>query len=196
MRKGEQTKREILETAMAEASLNGLSGLSIGDLANKVEMSKSGLFAHFKSKEALQLEVLRTARELFIERVVAPALQQPRGKPRIQALFDLWLDWSQASFLPGGCPFVSASTEVDDQPGALRDFVVQSQKDWLEVLSTATRVAIEEGHFRAALDTRRFAFEFQSIILAYYHFSRLLDDPRATSYCRSAFADLVERSLD
>lgn len=194
MRKGEQTRQGILETALAEASMAGLSALSIGDLANKVAMSKSGLFAHFDSKQDLQVQVLRTARELFIEKVIAPALHESRGEPRVQALFENWLAWSDSSFLPGGCPFVSAATEFDDQPGPLREYVVQTQQDWLDALSTAARISVEEGHFKAGLDTQRFAFDFHSIILAYYQATRLLSDPRASEYCRGAFADLLERS--
>jgi len=172
----------------------GLSGLSIGSLASKVEMSKSGLFAHFNSKQDLQLQVLQTARDLFIRGVIAPALSQTRGEPRVRALFENWLQWSESSYLPGGCPFVSAAVELDDQPGPLRDYLVQSQKDWLDTLSTAARISIEEGHFRSDLDTDRFAFDFYSIVLAYYHFSRLLDDPETTQKCKKAFADLLERS--
>lgn len=194
MRKGEQTRQGILETALAEASMAGLSGLSIGGLADKVEMSKSGLFAHFRSKQDLQLQVLQTARELFVNGVIAPALQQPRGEPRVQALFDNWLEWSESSYLPGGCPFVSAAVELDDQPGPLRDSLVQSQKDWLDALATAARISIEEGHFRSDLDAERFAFDFYSIILAYYHFSRLLDDPETPQKCRDAFEDLLDHS--
>lgn len=194
MRKGEQTRQGILETALAEASMAGLAGLSIGGLADKVAMSKSGLFAHFDSKQDLQLQVLCTARELFVDKVIAPALQQTRGEPRVQALFDNWLEWSESSYLPGGCPFVSAAVELDDQPGPLRDYLVQAQKDWLDTLATAARIAVEEGHFKPDLDTERFAFDFYSVILAYYHFSRLLDDPETTRRCRKAFADLLERS--
>lgn len=194
MRKGEQTRQGILETALAEASMTGLSGLSIGVLADKVAMSKSGLFAHFDSKQDLQLQVLQTARQLFVEGVIAPALQRTRGEPRVQALFDNWLAWSESSYLPGGCPFVSAAVELDDQPGPLRDYLVQSQKDWLDTLATAARISIEEGHFHSDLDADRFAFDFYSIILAYYHFSRLLNDPETIGRCRRAFADLLERS--
>lgn len=194
MRKGEQTRQGILDVALAEASMAGLAGLSIGGLAVKAAMSKSGLFAHFKSKEDLQLQVLQTASERFIESVIAPALQEPRGESRVQALFDNWLSWSESSYLPGGCPFVSAAVELDDQPGPLRDYLVQSQKDWLDILATAARISQDEGHFRSDLDTERFAFEFYSIILAYYHFSRLLNDPETTQRCRSSFADLLSRS--
>lgn len=194
MRKGEQTRHGILQTALAEASMAGLSGLSIGGLAEKVAMSKSGLFAHFDSKQHLQLQVLETARKLFIDNVISPALRQPRGEPRVQALFDNWLRWSEASYLPGGCPFVSAAVELDDQPGPLRDSLVQSQKDWLDTLATAARISKEEGHFRPDLDPERFAFEFYSVILAYYHFSRLLKDPHTSERCQSSFADLLARS--
>jgi AcrR family transcriptional regulator len=194
MNKGEQTRETILDTALAEASTFGLDGISIGGLAKKVELSKSGLFAHFDSKEDLQLQVLRTARERFVESVLAPALTEPRGEPRVRALFKNWLAWSRSSFLPGGCVFIATANELDDRPGPLRDYLVQSQRDWLDALATAARIAVEEGHFRADLDLRQFAYDFYSVILAYHHFGRLLRDPHTGERCRTAFEGLLERS--
>jgi len=194
MNKGEQTRETILDTALAEASTFGLDGISIGGLAKKVELSKSGLFAHFDSKEDLQLQVLRTATERFVESVLAPALTEPRGEPRVRALFDNWLVWSRSSFLPGGCVFIATANELDDRPGTLRDYLVQSQRDWLDALATAARIAVAEGHFRPDLDLRQFAYDFYSVILAYHHFGRLLRDPQTEERCRTAFEGLLERS--
>ena len=152
MAKGEETRRAILDHALQVATTEGLEGLTIGRLAQDLRLSKSGLFAHFGSKEDLQLQVLETAIERFAEAVVRPALARPRGEPRVRALFENWLDWAEASFLPGGCVFIAAANELDDRPGALRDLLVSSQQQWLAVIARAARIAQEEGHFRADLD--------------------------------------------
>src|SRR5690242_942401 len=104
-------------------------------------MSKSGLFAHFASKEALQIAVLDDARDRFVTTVVSPALKEPRGEPRVRALFDRWLRWEQAAFQPGGCVFVAAAAELDDQEGPVRDRLVEIQRDWVDALETAARIA-------------------------------------------------------
>jgi AcrR family transcriptional regulator len=192
MSKGEETREAILEVALASASTTGLSALSIGELAREVGMSKSGLFAHFESKENLQLDILRAATSQYIDLVVAPALRQPRGEPRVRALFENWFAWSSASRLPGGCLFIAAASEFDDQPGPVRDYLVSSQRDWLAVLSQAARIAVDEGHFRPDLDTEQFAHDIYSIILAYHHFSRLLRLPDARERALRAFEQLVE----
>jgi AcrR family transcriptional regulator len=192
MSKGEQTREAILETALAAASTVGLSALSIGGLAKQAGMSKSGLFAHFASKENLQLEVLRAATAHFIEVVLTPALKKKRGEPRVRALFENWFAWSSNSTLPGGCLFIAAASEFDDQPGAIRDFLVASQRDWLSTLSQAARVAVEEGDFRKDLDTEQFAHELYSILLAYHHFSRLLKFTDAKERALLSFEQIVE----
>ncbi len=194
MSKGEETKGAVLEQAFATASRLGLEGLTIGQLADEVGMSKSGLYAHFRSKEQLQLEVLETAVERFIETVVAPALKAPRGEPRIRSLFDRWMTWEGASFQPGGCLFIALAHELDDRPGPLRDRLVQTQRDWLQSLSTAARIAVQEGHFRADLDAEQFGYELYAVILAYHHSSRLLDDPEAERRARTAFEALLSAS--
>jgi AcrR family transcriptional regulator len=192
--KGHQTREAILEAALASASTVGLSALSIGELAKSVGMSKSGLFAHFDSKENLQLEVLRSAVARYIDVVVAPALRRPRGEERVRALFENWFEWSSRSTLPGGCLFISAASEFDDQPGPVREFLVASQRDWLATLSQAARVGVEEGHFRADLDTDQFAHDLYSIILAYHHISRLLRLPGARERALRSFEQLLASS--
>ena len=119
MTKGEETRAAIVEVGLATASKVGLGALSLGELAKEVGLSKSGLFAHFDSKENLQLAVVRRAIERFVEVVIAPALAEPRGEPRVRALFYNWFHWSRSSELPGGCFFIAASSELDDQPGLL-----------------------------------------------------------------------------
>jgi len=192
--KGHQTRETILQTALASASTVGLAGLSIGELAKSVGMSKSGLFSHFESKENLQLEVLRAAVSHFINVVVAPALRQPRGEPRVRALFDNWFDWSSKSSLPGGCLFISSASEFDDQPGLIRDYLVSTQRDWLSTLSHAARIAVEEGHFRKNLDCEQLAHDLYSILLAYHHFSRLLRVPGAKKRALHSFEQLLDAS--
>lgn len=190
--KGEETRTLILDTALRLASRLGLEALSIGGLAREVGMSKSGLFAHFDSKESLQLAVLETAVDRFIDGVITPALRAPRGEPRVRAFFERWMTWEDAKFQPGGCVFIATANELDDRPGALRDYLVSSQRDWLDALATAARIAVEEGHFRSDLDTRQFAYDLYAIILAYHHFNRLLRDPDAESRAYKAFDELLE----
>lgn len=187
MSKGETTRAAIVEAALATASQVGLEALSLGELAKQVALSKSGLYAHFSSKENLQLAVLARAAEHFVEVVVAPALKMPRGEPRVRALFERWFDWSRASQLPGGCLFIAAASELDDRPGPLRDALVASQRDWLSVLAQAARIAIEEGHFRPGLDPDQFAWEADALILGYHHSARLLQAADAETRARSAF---------
>ena len=194
MAKGEDTRDAILETALALASTGGFEGLSIGNLANAVGLSKSGLFAHFGSKEDLQLAVLRTAADRFVAEVIAPALREPRGEPRVRAMFGRWLAWEQASYLPGGCPFLAVSAELDDRPGPVRDYLVQSQRDWLDALANAARIAVAEGHFRRDLDAEQFAYELYAVILGFHQFARLLRDPHSVDRCRRSFEDLLSRS--
>jgi AcrR family transcriptional regulator len=192
--KGEQTREAILTKALGLATRIGFEGLTIGRLADDLGMSKSGLFAHFRSKEALQLEILRMAGARMVETVVKPALVVKRGEPRVRALFDGWLAWEQSPSLPGGCPFMAASFELDDRPGPVRDFVVQNLRDWLDTLAGAARIAVQEGHFRADLDCEQFAHECQGIGLAFVHASRLMRDPKARARAQTAFESLLDAS--
>jgi AcrR family transcriptional regulator len=188
VRKGETTRQAILEHATALASKVGLEGLSIGGLAEDLELSKSGLFAHFQSKEALQLQVVDHAARRFVDAVVRPALTAPRGEPRVRAVFERWMEWPR---LPGGCFFVSAISEFDDRPGLVRDRLVQLQKDWLETIANTVRTAIAEGHFHADAEPEQFAHDLYGVMLGYHHAARLLGDPRATERARRAFEALL-----
>lgn len=193
MSKGEETKTAILDHAAKLASQIGLEGLSIGKLAEDMSLSKSGVFAHFQSKETLQIETLQFARGLFVEKVITPAFKQPRGLPRVRALFDAWLEWNAHGF-PGGCLMIAASTEFDDRPGPVRDVLAQTQRDLVETLTHAARIAVQEGHLRADVKPEQFAFEEYGIILSFHHHLRLLADPKARARAQAAFAALVERS--
>lgn len=191
MTKGEQTRTAILDEAVGIASQVGFNALTIGKLADSTGMSKSGLFAHFKSKEALQLDTLHRAQERFNDLVIRPALSAPRGRKRVEALFDHWLDW-ETEALTGGCIFVTATVEFDDQPGPMRDAVVRCQQDWLEFVASVAGTAVAEGDFRAGLDTEQFAFQLQGLMLGYHHAGRLMRDPRAREHTRKALDDLLE----
>ena len=190
--KGERTREAILDTAAALATQEGLATLSIGRLAEASGMSKSGLFAHFGSKEELQRQVLGAAAEKFGAIVVKPALTAPRGIPRIRAMFEGWLRWERDQSVPGGCVFTHAQAELDDKPGMVRDALADWQRQWKEMLSRAASIAVEEGQFRRNVDTKQFAFQMFGIIFAYYHAKRLLDDPTAEAQARAAFESLVE----
>jgi AcrR family transcriptional regulator len=191
MGKGAETKERILEHAIRLASRDGLEGLTVAGLAGELGLSKSGLFAHFGSKDALQVEVLEAATSKFRDTVVRPALKAPRGEPRIRALFERWLAWGDDPNMLGGCILVTASVELDDRPGAPRDFLVATQRELLSTLAKAARIAAEVGHFRADVDAEQFAFELYSFILGYSHHKRLLRDPKAEARVRAAFDRLV-----
>ena len=178
----------MLDRAVEVARRVGLSGLTIGSLADQAELSKSGLFGHFRSKEALQLQVLEHARVLFEDAVARPALRAPRGESRLRELFDRWLRWDA---VPGGCPFVAAATEYDDRPGAVRDRLVHDQRDMFEMITTVFRTGVTEGHFRDDADPDQFAQDFYGVVLARHHALRLLGDERADIRARHAFEALI-----
>ncbi len=178
----------MLDRAVEVARRVGLSGLTIGSLAEQADLSKSGLFGHFRSKEALQLQVLDHARERFEELVARPALRAPRGEPRLRVLFDRWMEWDA---LPGGCPFVAASTEFDDRPGPVRDRLVRDERDMFEMIGTIFRSGVTEGQFHADADPDQFAQDFYGVILARHHTLRLLGDERADDRARRGFEALL-----
>jgi AcrR family transcriptional regulator len=192
--KGEQTRDRILERAWRLATRDGLSGLSLGKLADELGLSKSGLFAHFGSKEELELEVLKTAETRFTDEVVRPALTAARGVPRLRKLFRNWQAWMTDPGKPGGCLFLAAAAELDDNAGPQRDLLVGTQTKLLATLAKAARLAIEERHLRADLDCEQFAFDMLGIALAYHHTKRLLRDPKAETRARAAFERLLSAS--
>ena len=191
MGKGAETRERILDQAVRIASRDGLDGLTIGSLSSELGLSKSGLFAHFGSKDELQLQVLQAAVERFTESVIRPSLAAPRGEPRLRALFENWLAWSNAPDMPGGCVLVAASTELDDRPGPQRDFLAQAFRSRAAFMAKAARLAVEAGHFRADLDPEQFAFEVDSIVLGYHHALRLMRNPNAGELARGSFERLL-----
>lgn len=190
MGKGESTRLAVLDEAVALASRVGLGGLTIGSLAAATRLSKSGLFAHFRSKEALQLQVLARATERFTDVVVRPALAAPRGEPRMRELFERWLAWDREA-LPGGCIFITAATELDDQPGPVRDKLTADQRDWMDLIRQIFRTGMAEGHFRPDADPDQFAQDVHGVLLGCHWASRLHGDPRAETHARRAFEALI-----
>jgi AcrR family transcriptional regulator len=191
MSKGQLTRNAVLDQAARTASEVGLRGVTIGALADLTHMSKSGLFAHFGSKESLQLATVQHARERFVDVVIRPALAAPRGEPRVRALFERWLEWATTE-LPGGCLFVAAAAEFDDVRGPVRDELVRSQLELVDTIARVFRSGIDEGHFRNDADPEQFAFDLLSVLLGFHHFSRLLADPLATQRARRALDTLLD----
>ncbi len=194
MSKGAETRAAILGQAISMASVYGLDGLTIGRLATQSGMSKSGLFGHFGSKEALQFAVLETVVEEFKLKVIHPAAKERTGEARLRTLFSAWMDWTSADEQTGGCPLMGASVELDDRPGELRDFLAEQQIEWLDCIRRMAQKAVSEGTFQTGLDTRQFAFEFHSIGLGFNFSLRLLDDPNALGRARHAFNSLIQRA--
>lgn len=194
MSKGDQTRKDIVQRAFALSRQVGLEGLSLGVLAEDLALSKSGLFAHFKSKEALQLTVLQYAIETFAHTVVAPALREPRGETRVDVLFERYIQWIYGDDSGGRCFFMALAQEYDDRPGQVHDLLVQSQREWYQTIARVAQGGIRAGDFRADLDTDQFAFEFVGIAMTFQHVHKLLADDHAEQKARAAFTNLLERS--
>ena len=191
--KGEQTRTAILDEALRIASRLGLEGLTIGSLADATGMSKSGLFAHFGSREDLQLAVLEHAAQRYGELVFVPVLRIERGLPRLRALFERWLDWTIESGLPGGCIMISTAIEYDDRPGPIRDAAITNQHRGNAITQKAVRLAVEEGHLRPETDPEQISFEMLGLVLATHNHRRLLGDREARKRALTAFEELIAR---
>lgn len=188
MRKGAATREAILDEALRQAAQVGLEGLSLGPLADRLNLSKSGLYAHFGSKEALQIAVLDEASSRFRRRVGAPALKQPRGAARLRALFEGWLDWMDGKDATHGCVFSPASQEFIDRPGPVRDRLVEIQTEWTQALARAAAEGVEAGAFRRDLDAAQFAFEMVALGLGFQQRAKLFRAPDARQRAAQAFA--------
>lgn len=191
MGKGEQTRQAILDEAIGLASQVGLDALSIGALAARAGLSKSGLFAHFGSKEEMQLAVIDETERRFADAVLRPALAEARGLPRLRAIFRNWLNWTRALELPGGCLLMAASLEFDDRPGPVREAVRAGQQAWRNTLADAVRKAVAAGHLRPETDAEQVAFELAGVALAAQQASRLLGDRSAEERAFAAFERLI-----
>lgn len=194
MAAGRDTRERLLEQGHALASEVGLQGLTIGALAGRVGISKAGVYAHFDSKDDLLRGVLARAVDRFVEEGVEPALRKPAGEPRVRALFEAWLEWTEASPVPGGCIFISSAVELDDRPGPLRDFLVEVQRRWARTLRKAVDLARAEGHFAEDLEPGQMVFELHSVVLGFHYYRRLFRDGDARARARRAFEALLDRA--
>jgi AcrR family transcriptional regulator len=194
MSKGERTRKEIIDKAFLLAGDLGLEALSLGTLAAETGLSKSGLFAHFKSKEALQLDVIEEVRLRFVETVIRPALATPRGEPRVRAFSEGYLNWIKTGHPNGGCIYMALCHEYDDRPGPVRDKLVANQLDLYDTLARIVQTAVDTGDFRADLDPQKFVFDFIGIKMAYQHRAKFLGIPDTYEHARMAFEALIERS--
>jgi AcrR family transcriptional regulator len=191
--KGERTKAAILDEALRIVSKAGLDGLTIGTLADATGMSKSGLFAHFGSREELLLAVLAHGQAEFGEVVFQPAMTKPRGLPRLRAMFVNWLNWTESAELPGGCPMIGGASEFDDKPGPVRDMLAGGQRSWIETLKRAVRQAVEEDQLAEDTDPEQIAFEIFGIALVVHHHRRLLGYKKARERALVALDSLLKR---
>ena len=190
LHKGQQTRAAILDAALGLASHMGLEGLSIGALAEVTQMSKSGVFAHFGSREELQISVIREYHARFEDEVFFPAIQEERGLPRLRALFERWIRRVSVE-LDSGCIYISGAVEFDDRPGPVRDALASMVLAWHAALARAIRLAIENGQLRADTDPEQMLFELHGLILALHHDARFLRSPGALDRARAGF----ERTL-
>jgi AcrR family transcriptional regulator len=190
--KGERTRAGILGRAVDLASLEGLEGVTIGRLADELSMSKSGLFAHFGSKEELQLATVEAARDLFVSEVVRPALAAPRGYPRLMAICRSWLDYVRRQVFPGGCFFAAASFEFDGRPGAVRDAIAKAMDEWMATLEKAIAMAKDEGHLDPKVDPPQLAFELNALFFGANFAWNLRHDAEAFARAQKAIEGRLE----
>ena len=194
LHKGQQTRATILDAALALASHMGLEGLSIGALAEVTQMSKSGVFAHFGSREELQISVIREYHARFEEEVFFPAIGLKRGLPRLRGLFERWVRRVSVE-LDSGCIYISGAVEFDDRPGPVRDALAQMVLAWHAALARAIRIAVEEGELRADTDPQQLLFEMHGLILALHHDARFLRNTGVLDRARTGFERLLSHHL-
>lgn len=164
IRRGDLTRRAVLQRAVDMASVDGLDGLSIGRLAQELSISKSGLFAHFGAKEELQLATIRAARAIFATTVVAPAMETPPGLGRVSALLEAWLEYSRGRQFPGGCFFARATHEYAARPGAVRDALAAVDQEWLGLIARTIEEARGLGEIRPEVDPEQLAFDLDAYL--------------------------------
>ena len=190
LRKGEQTRAAILEVALSIASREGLEGLTIGVLADRMAMSKSGVFAHFGSREDLQSEVLRLYHQHFEQDVFYPSLREPRGLPRLESLFARWV--ARVSMeIASGCIYISGAVEYDDRPGAIREQLVEMVRLWQLALQRAATQSIQEGQLPPDTDADQLVFEMYGLVLALHHDARFIKRPGSVERAQAGFARLM-----
>lgn len=192
LQKGQQTKAAIVDAALGLATQIGLEGLSIGALAEVMQMSKSGVFAHFGSREELQISVVREYHHRFEEEVFYPAMATARGLPRLRAMFDNWMKRTSVE-IDSGCIYISGAVEFDDRPGPVRDALASSVNTWLAAMQRAIEIAVAEGHLRADTDAGQMGFEIHALILALHYEARFLRSPESLRRALTAFEGIVAR---
>lgn len=190
--KGQQTKAAIVDAALGLATQIGLEGLSIGAIAEVMQMSKSGVFAHFGSREELQISVVREYHARFEEEVFFPAMQQQRGIPRLRAMFNNWMQRTSIE-IDSGCIYISGAVEFDDRPGPVRDALAGSVRTWLAAMDRAVVQAKEAGHLQADTDEHQVAFEIHGLILALHYEARFLKSPGSVARAHRGFDHVLER---
>ena len=191
MRKGELTRAAILDVALGLASRDGLEGLTIGLLADKMNMSKSGVFAHFGSREDLQIEVLKLYHHHFEQEVFYPSMKDPRGLPRLQSMFVRWVKRVTME-LASGCIYISGAVEYDDRPGAIREELMGMVKAWQDALRRAVEQAVECGHLRPDTDPQQMVYEMYGLVLALHHDARFIKRPGSVGRAQAGFDRLLE----
>jgi AcrR family transcriptional regulator len=192
LQKGQQTKATIIDAALGLATQIGLEGLSIGALAEVAQMSKSGVFAHFGSREELQISVIREYHARFEDEVFYPALEAPRGLPRLKALFGNWMKRTSVE-IDSGCLYISGAVEFDDRPGPVRDALASSVKTWHAAMKRAITVAKQEGHLRDDVDEEQVLFEIHGLILALHYEARFLKAPGCIERAHTGFDHILAR---
>jgi AcrR family transcriptional regulator len=190
----ESTKARLLKAGLDMLSQDGLSGLSIGRVAEATGLSKSGMFAHVHSKEQLEINLLDAGTELAGRTVIAPAMETRPGLTRLRVLIDRWLGWSSRAGLNGGCPVAAALFELDDRPGPVRDHVAILERQWHDLLASLTAEAVDRGEFRDGLDIEQFIFELCGIYLSHHTASRFFHDPLARERAGKAVDVLIARA--
>ena len=192
LQKGQQTKMAIVDAALGLATQIGLEGLSIGALAEVTHMSKSGVFAHFGSREELQISVIHQYFALFERDVFYAAMEQPRGLPRVKALFANWMKLV-AEEIQAGCIFISGAVDFDDRPGPVRDALAASVQTWLGAVNRAIVQARDTGHLRADVDEEQMAYEIHGLILALHYEARFLKKPGSIDRANTGFENILVR---
>ncbi len=190
MRKGEQTRAAIIDAALELAARQGLEGLTIGSLAERMRMSKSGVFAHFGSREDLQIAVLKEYERRFVDEVLVPSLRERRGMARLGAIFSRWLERTTVEAAQG-CIWISGAAEYDDRPGAVRDELVAMVRSWHRELARAVQQALDAGELQPDADISELIFELYGVILVLHHDVRLLQNPGAIDRARRAFERII-----
>jgi len=184
--KGTRTKQSILDRAVDLASVEGLEGLTIGRLAEELGMSKSGLFAHFGSKEELQLATVEAAKERFLAEAFLPALKAEAGYARLYAICSCWISYVRRNVFPGGCFFAAASFEFDGRPGPVRDAIVEGMDEWVAAIERAVAAAQELGELDEEVEPAQLAFELNSLFFGVNFAYQLRRDRKALARAEKA----------